>query len=134
MATNSGAAPNAPPLESKGQELKRANDRSQARPHSPNVVVGALTGADHVAIAEAHEPRAVRGAGVGSGGRPIEAGDRRPKHGLVDARPEPPPQPPWVGSTIPASSPIAGSRQSQCPAKHPLVVLPSLLVPSFSVP
>src|SRR5262245_25762441 len=37
-------------------------------------------------------------------------------------------------STIPASSSIAGSRQSQCPAKQPLVAVPSPLVPLFSVP
>jgi hypothetical protein len=37
-------------------------------------------------------------------------------------------------STIPASSSTTGSRQSQWPAKHPLVAVPSPLVPLFSVP
>src|SRR5262245_9915457 len=46
----------------------------------------------------------------------------------------PEPHPGAPRSTIPVSSSIAGSRQSQCPAKHPLVAVPSLLVPLFSVP
>src|SRR4029450_11530148 len=46
----------------------------------------------------------------------------------------PSPHPGAVRSTIVCSSTIDGSRQSQWPAKHPLLVVPSLLVPSFSVP
>src|SRR5262245_53254510 len=86
-AVESGAhAPKDRP-ESNGQEFKSSNARSQARPHCPNEVVGALLGEAPTSqiIVEKHEQRVARVVGVRTG-RPVEVGDRRPEHGLVDAR------------------------------------------------
>ena len=49
--------------------------------------------------------------------------------------PFPPPQFPWVTSNIPHSSTTVGKRQSQWPAKQPVIAVlapPSVETPSFS--
>src|SRR5262245_13581753 len=55
-----GAAPKAPPSESRGQDVKDSNDRSQARPHSPNVVDDVLGVLGQEPIEEKHAPHPTR--------------------------------------------------------------------------
>jgi hypothetical protein len=54
---------------------------------------------------------------------------RRPEHRLVDARAEATATVVLARIDDPRQLLDGGSRQSQCPAKHPLVAVPSLLVP-----
>src|SRR5262245_9334266 len=65
MATPLRGGPKAPSPqtpESKGQELKGPNARSQARPHSPNEVARVLGADAPEPIPEEHEPRVGRAA------------------------------------------------------------------------